>query len=441
MSGGNYSITTRATGTILTASIYNSDHQNHVDNNSPQGVGGYSDNVAQMQVQTSPGGLASETLAGSIAGELERLRFVLSRLVGKNFWYEAPNIDLNSIIPTFAGKNKIINGDMRVDQRNSGNAITPTSSAFTVDRWGAGIPQASKLTFQQVSSFVGGFKSSLKASVASQYSPIAGDTFTLYQGIEGFDCEDLKWGTSDAETVTLSFWFESDIVGTYCVTLRNKDANRNYVATFVYASANTPQFMTIIIPGDTTGTWFLDNSVGIYILFDLGSGASSVESNPNQWTTSQTLRTSSAIILVDQVVTSHINITGIQLEKGNRATRFEYIPYAQQLATCMRFFERWNTAVHSAVGAGHSASTSQIWISSQFEVRKRVVPTLTASGTVSDFVILFGGGSGASNAYPVVLTHLSQDSVVLAGSVGSGLTGGGELYLASTAVMDWSAEL
>lgn len=86
---GNYTITTRASGTILTAGIYNADHQNHVDNNTPQGVGGYSSNQAQMQTQTDPGGVGSESLATSVAGELERMRFILARLGQSTFWYSA----------------------------------------------------------------------------------------------------------------------------------------------------------------------------------------------------------------------------------------------------------------------------------------------------------------------------------------------------------------
>jgi len=89
---GNYTITTRATGTILTAAIYNSDHQNHVDNCTPQGVGGYSSNTTQMAIKTDPGATGSESLAGSAAGELERLRFCLARLGGTTKWYDPPTI-------------------------------------------------------------------------------------------------------------------------------------------------------------------------------------------------------------------------------------------------------------------------------------------------------------------------------------------------------------
>ena len=94
MSVGLYSHTTRATGTILTALIYNGDHNNHITNQNPSMTGAYSDNVAQMQAQTSPGGLGSEVLAASLAGEIEALRFVIKRITGKTYWYEAAATDL-----------------------------------------------------------------------------------------------------------------------------------------------------------------------------------------------------------------------------------------------------------------------------------------------------------------------------------------------------------
>lgn len=94
---GNYSIITRATGTILTAVIYNADHQNHVDNATPQGQDDYSANQTQMQAQTDPGALGSEVLPTSTAGEFERIRFAIARLAGTTYWYQNPGL-VNSIL-------------------------------------------------------------------------------------------------------------------------------------------------------------------------------------------------------------------------------------------------------------------------------------------------------------------------------------------------------
>ncbi len=98
----SYTHTTRATGTILTALIYNTDHQNHIDHNVPVDVDDYSVNAAQMQAVTSPGTVGSESLATTLAGELERLRFMLKLLHGQSQWYGSPEaiwqcVDVQSV--------------------------------------------------------------------------------------------------------------------------------------------------------------------------------------------------------------------------------------------------------------------------------------------------------------------------------------------------------
>lgn len=97
MSSGLYSHTTRGTGTVLTAAIYNSDHQNHITNQNPSMTGAHSDNVTQMQIKRDPGDLGSESLAPSLAGEIESLRFVLARLLGETHWYQPPDATIAAL--------------------------------------------------------------------------------------------------------------------------------------------------------------------------------------------------------------------------------------------------------------------------------------------------------------------------------------------------------
>lgn len=99
MSQGLYSHTTRATGTILTAAIYNADHTNHITNQNPAMTGALADTLTEYRSTADPGGSGSEILAGSLAGELQRLRYALNRIVGKTYWYEAPAISLETIGP------------------------------------------------------------------------------------------------------------------------------------------------------------------------------------------------------------------------------------------------------------------------------------------------------------------------------------------------------
>ncbi len=87
---GLYAHTTRADGTTLTAAIYNADHQNHINNHVPSQMDDYSSNAAEMQTQTNPGDQGSESLSTSLAGELERIRYVIAQQKGLPYWYDDP---------------------------------------------------------------------------------------------------------------------------------------------------------------------------------------------------------------------------------------------------------------------------------------------------------------------------------------------------------------
>jgi hypothetical protein len=233
-------------------------------------------------------------------------------------------------------RNRIINGGMQIDQRNTGAAITPTSSAFTVDRFAGLITQASKLTFQQVADAPAGLKSSLKVTVASQYSPSATDTFALQQAIEGQNIIDFGFGTASPATVTLSFWVKGSVAGTYGLCLNSSNSGRQYIGTVSVTSSWVRQTITLV--GDTTGTYATDNTVGLYLQFDLGSGTN-YNGTAGAWQNgAQLRRTSGCVTFVNQAAGATLNITGVQLELGSVATTFEQRPYGLELALCQRYF-------------------------------------------------------------------------------------------------------
>lgn len=95
---GLYSHTTRASGLVLTAAIYNADHQNHIDNHIPNQMDDYSSTVGQMQTQTDPGESGSESQPTTLAGELERLRYAIAEIKGTTYWYETAATDLASSV-------------------------------------------------------------------------------------------------------------------------------------------------------------------------------------------------------------------------------------------------------------------------------------------------------------------------------------------------------
>lgn len=126
-----YTITTRASGTILTAAIYNADHQNHVNNGDAAHLGAFSANTSQMRTQTSPGDVGSESLALSIADELARIRYMIALQRGTTFWYGTTRAAAD-------GLNYFRNSDFLTLQRQGQGARAYAASAgepYTADCW------------------------------------------------------------------------------------------------------------------------------------------------------------------------------------------------------------------------------------------------------------------------------------------------------------------
>ena len=239
-------------------------------------------------------------------------------------------------------KNRIINGDMRIDQRNAGASVTPANGQFTVDRFKAYLTQASKYTAQQNAGSVtppNGFKNYLGVTSSSAYSVVSSDYFGLAHPIEGFNIADLAWGTASAQTITLSFWARSSLTGTFGGALASDgSANRSYPFTYPINAANTWELKTITIAGDTAGAWLSTNGLGIEVRFGLGAG-STWSGSAGAWTSGNFVSATGATSVVGTSGATFY-ITGVQLEAGVKATNFDYRPYGLELALCQRYYEK-----------------------------------------------------------------------------------------------------
>jgi hypothetical protein len=226
-----------------------------------------------------------------------------------------PNQDITAakIAGQINFKNLIINGDMSIDQRNSGSSITPTNGQYGVDRWQNAVNVSSKYSIQQVSDAPTGFVYSNKVTSLSAYSIGAGELAGLRQYIEGYNITKLDWGTSDAQTVTLSFWVKSSLTGDFGVTVGN-DNGRTYGALYNISSADTWEKKSVTIEGDTSGTWLTTNGKGISLVFALSTGSSFL-ATADSWNASTSYGvTGQTQILATSSATWQV--TGVQLEVG-----------------------------------------------------------------------------------------------------------------------------
>jgi hypothetical protein len=283
-------------------------------------------------------------------------------------------------------KNRIINGDMVIDQRNAGASVS--GNAYPVDRFQVIVSQSSKLTAQQNAGSVtppAGFTNYLGVTSSSAYSVISSDYFAIRQFIEGFNIADLAWGTANAKTITISFWVRSSLTGTFGGALQNSAQTRAYPYSYTISSANTWEYKTITIVGDTTGTWLTNNGQGIGLYFSLGTGSVSL-GTAGAWAASSALAPTGATSVVGTNGATFY-ITGVQLEQNTSATPFERRLYNQELANCQRYFEKsYNVSVApgtagSGLGAisavAYTAASNRPFLGIQFQVAKRANTTIT----------------------------------------------------------------
>jgi len=290
-------------------------------------------------------------------------------------------------------RSRIINGGMVIDQRNAGAAVTVNADAafFAADRFqAAGQGSDGVYTIQQSSTAPTGFVNSIVATVTTADASIgASQQYNIQQHIEGYNVADLGFGTANAKTVTLSFWVRSSVTGTFSGALRNSAANRSYPFSYTINSANTWEFETITIAGDTTGTWLTTNGTGINVIWTLGAGTSRL-GTANSWQAANLQGVTGQTNLIATNGATFF-LTGVQLEVGTQATSFEYRQYQQELALCQRYFAKLNndgTGDASMVGVGGQRDTTSCWFYIKHPVTMRGEPTVAISNLANtDFAV------------------------------------------------------
>lgn len=344
-------------------------------------------------------------------------------------------------------RNRIINGDMRIDQRNDGAEVNPAVSGdYYLDRWSVASSVASKFKIGQNAGSVTlptGYTKYLGCTSLSAYTVGAGEVYSVRQIIEGLNVSDLAWGTASAATVTLSFWVRSSLTGTFGGSLRNNGGTRSYPFTYTISVANTWEQKTVTIAGDTSGTWLTTNGTGIFLTFSIGTG-STFSGTAGAWATANYTSATGAVSVVGTNGATWY-VTGVQLEVGTVATPFERQIYSNQLAQCQRYYYRATAAGSSRIfGNGYVTSTTIADFTTPFPVTMRDEPSaLEQTGTAANYLVLTGGGGVTCSAVPTYLTS-TQWGAQYRFTVASGLTTGQAVLsrgVSGGTYLGWSAEL
>lgn len=322
------------------------------------------------ELQISDGSTWTRYQGASMAAQTVKANPTTSAAVGQDV----------SIASGFMFRNRVINGGMRIDQRNNGGAIT--SNGFPVDRFFASHDIGS-FTFssQRSTTAPNGFINSLQFTATNAQTPSVSQQCNIGQIIEGNMISEMMFGTANATTFTLSFWVRSSVATTgsqrYCVSFRNSSENRSYVAEYTISSANTWEYKTITVQGDTSGTWLADTGRGLTITWNL-SGGSNFNTTANSWSSGNFLKTSNQVNFTGNSGATFF-LTGVQLEVGSLATPFERRPITIEETLCYRYYERYVGGLTWGY-IPHSADPSR-WGNLFYKVHKRVNPSVSGTTT------------------------------------------------------------
>ena len=242
-------------------------------------------------------------------------------------------------------KNLIENGGMNVTQRGAITGQGGTNNVYSaLDRWlfrAEGVGQARVSTQISAQSdanslIMKGCRNAIEIDCTTAESSVAaGECLMLAQKLEAQNLQHLLYGTSGAKDMTLSFVMKSPKAGTHCVSINQGDANRSYIAEFTMASANTFEYFSMTIPGDTSGDIDNNTGEGMRLHFPLTAGTN-FHNTAGSWFNGEDYATSNQQNLLDNTA-NNIYISAVQLEIGGVFTGFEFEDYGTTLWRCQRY--------------------------------------------------------------------------------------------------------
>ena len=332
------------------------------------------------------------------------------------------------------GKNLVINGNMMIHQR-SGTTVPgiSTSTYNTADRWLTDASTAAtSAVFSQLvdtTDFPANteFVKSLRTTCTTSKTPLAaGDYVKIVQKIEGQNLQVLKKGTSNAESITVSFWVKSNLTGVFICELDDIQNSRQISKSYAINSANTWEFETLTFPGDTSGTLTNDNAARFQISFWVAAGATYTNGtnlNSTAWSSYDNGKRAFGMTnnLASATNTNNFLITGIQMEIGTIRNPYEYKSYSEQLSLCQRYYINYSIPQDytDAFNAG------ALYRGYCLPVEMRIIPisfsivsqfTYYSSGSSANFTPTFVSASRL--AFTVLGSGLTSGRGILGGTVG-----------------------
>ena len=294
----------------------------------------------------------------------------------------------------YAHRNRIHNGGMTIAQRIGDTETTLTNNNWTktLDRWKVYENTEAVLTATRTHGTYPTAGTNPSSHSSQRLKVTSADTSIsssqqcmLAQYIEGFNWQDLRWGTSAAKSVTLSFSVlatgssAGNVTGTYCVQCTNPNFfNRAYIKEYTIDAINVWKRVTLTFPGDTSGSWDTQNDASCRFAWFLAAGTD-YHGSANSWGAYKATTSN------QKNFAGHVNnmifITDVQVEEGTVATPFETKPFSTELALCQRYYEIVSPTGGLACWcwANNNGSTNVFW-----KVKKRTTPSVGYNGTLTN---------------------------------------------------------
>ena len=246
------------------------------------------------------------------------------------------------------GSNIVINGNMNIHQR-SGSLVSSisTSGYYTADRWHFEDSMDTAVYSQIVDTTDCPTNTEFRKSLKTNCHPTAKtslgvtDTVKILQKFEGQNVQVIKKGTTNAESVTVSFWVKSNLIGTYICELDDIQNSRQVSKSYTINVINTWEYKTLTFPADTTGTFTNDNSARFQIAFWLVAGGNFTSGtlNDSAWASYTSGNRAVGQVNFANANTNSFWITGIQMEIGTIANPYQYKSYSEELSLCQRYYQ------------------------------------------------------------------------------------------------------
>ena len=342
-------------------------------------------------------------------------------------------------------RNIIINGDMRIVQRaTSASSLSSGTSYDSIDRYKTQIVNAGTWTISQSSTAPTdqGFGNSLKMDCTAADTSLGADDFLVVQQVtEAQNLQYLKYGTSSAESITMSFWVRSNKTGTYSIWLFADDNSKTISAPYTISSADTWEKKTITFAGDTASSITNDNGQGIRVYFVLAAGSNWTSgTTPTTWQSdSKSIRAPEQTVNLADSTSNEWYVTGIQIEAGSQATPFEHRSLGEELALCQRYFHKQGGSAYYNIATITNYTTGAMLGTVRHPVEMRAAPSVTKSGNWC----LLGGDTTVNQTAVSSVSNGQASEIGFSG--GSGGTSGRSSVLRfnndATSYLHWDAEL